>query len=92
MARLCGTGSLDVVPKSTRKRISARDARYGQRTSDALRFLAAPFVVLFFCGRDGLTSPGPNTSPGRSQLEINVLKIVAELTNARRGVFTFGYE
>jgi hypothetical protein len=68
MTRLCGAEGLDEVPEPTRKRTSASDARYYQRTSDALRFLAAPFAVFFFWGRVGLTSPGANKSSGRSQL------------------------
>ena len=61
-----------MVPRSTGQRISASDARYSQRTSDALRFFVAPFAIFFFWGREGLTSPGANTSSGKSQLEINM--------------------
>src|SRR5277367_1083093 len=62
--------SLHFVPKSARKRISVADTRYSKRTSDALRFLVAPFAIFFFCGREGLASPGPKTSSGKSQLDI----------------------
>jgi hypothetical protein len=81
-----------MVPRSTRKEISASDARYSQRTSDALRFLVAPFAVFFFWGREGLTSPGANTSSGKSQLKTNVSVVEAHRWKRKDGCILSGMD